>query len=231
MKLLLIFVGFETKVLLSFGKKSPCSTRLKLSKLKKDFINREFQHVHLRCKQVPRNESWTLLLQLRVGKKEVRQAYVRTVSLSAGFEPTRENPNRFRVCRLNHSATTTWVLILPLSDYICSCISKKWGIERFWYTDVSICRKIIYSLEGFIFGKYRKNTRLKFLSQTILWWARKVYSNTIRKFWACSAQWKSMTLIAFTTGRKQRLNRNFCVISNFRGRHDLNMRGKIPTDF
>ena len=132
MKLLLIFVGFETKVLLSFGKKSPCSTRLKLSKLKKDFINREFQHVHLRCKQVPRNESWTLLLQLRVGKKEVRQAYVRTVSLSAGFEPARENPNRFRVCRLNHSATTTWVLILPLSDYICSCISKKWGIERFW---------------------------------------------------------------------------------------------------
>ena len=108
---------------------------------------------------------------------------------------------------------------------------KKWAIERFRSTDVSICRTIIYSLEGFIFGKYRKNTRLKFLSQTTLWWARKVYSNTIRKFWACSARWKFMTLITFTTGRKQRLNRNFCVISNFRSRHDLNMRGKIPTDF
>ena len=40
-------------------------------------------------------------------------------------------------------------------------VFKKKGIERFWSTDVSICRKIIYSLEGCIFGKYRENTRLK----------------------------------------------------------------------
>ncbi len=68
---------------------------------------------------------------------------------------------------------------------------------------------------GIYIWKISKNTRLKFLSQTTLSWARKVYSNTIRKFWACSAQWKSITLITFTTGRKQRLNRNFCVISSW----------------
>ena len=61
---------------------------------------------------------------------------------------------------------------LPGYKY-CSCISKKWRIERFRSTDVSICRKIIYSLEGLIFGKYRKNTCLKFLSQTTLWWAER----------------------------------------------------------
>ena len=27
--------------------------------------------------------------------------------VSAGFEPARKNPNRFLICRLNHSATTT----------------------------------------------------------------------------------------------------------------------------
>ncbi len=45
--------------------------------------------------------------------------------------------------------------------------NEEWSvlIHRFWSTDVSICTKIIYSLEGFIFGKYRKNTRLKFLNQ------------------------------------------------------------------
>ena len=46
------------------------STRLNLSKLKKDFINRELEHVHLRWKQVPRNESSALLLQLRVRKRK-----------------------------------------------------------------------------------------------------------------------------------------------------------------
>ncbi len=86
--------------------------------------------------------------------------------------------------------------------------------------------------------KICKNPTLKLSSSswwaTILilsWWATKVNSNTIRKFWTCSAQWKSMTLITFTTGRKQTLKRNFCVISNLSSRHDLNMRGKIPTDF
>jgi hypothetical protein len=28
------------------------------------------------------------------------------ISLRAGFEPAREYPNRFQVCRLNHSAIT-----------------------------------------------------------------------------------------------------------------------------
>ena len=34
------------------------------------------------------------------------------VALSAGFEPAREDPNGFLVHRLNHSATTT-VLVVP----------------------------------------------------------------------------------------------------------------------
>ena len=68
--------------------------------------------------------------------------------------------------------------------------------------------------EMYIWKISRKHT-LENQSQTTLWWARKVYSNTTRKFWACSAQWKSMTLSTFTTGRKQRLNRNFGVFQIF----------------
>jgi hypothetical protein len=33
-------------------------------------------------------------------------------SLRTGFEPVRENPNRFQVCRLNHSAIAA--LVLPI---------------------------------------------------------------------------------------------------------------------
>ncbi len=31
-------------------------------------------------------------------------------SLRTGFEPVRENPNRFLVCRLNHSAIAAYIL-------------------------------------------------------------------------------------------------------------------------
>lgn len=31
---------------------------------------------------------------------------IKIMTRSVGFEPTRENPNRFLVCRLNHSAMT-----------------------------------------------------------------------------------------------------------------------------
>ena len=44
-------------------------------------------------------------------KTKFEQEFLRhfKFSWSAWFEHTREDPNRFLVCRLNHSATTTWV--------------------------------------------------------------------------------------------------------------------------
>ncbi len=45
MKLRLILVGFETKILLSVGKNRQYTLEL-IYKLKKDFINREFQYLH-----------------------------------------------------------------------------------------------------------------------------------------------------------------------------------------
>ena len=39
-------------------------------------------------------------------------------TLSAGFEPARENPNGFRVHRLNHSATTTYTYSLDFESIV-----------------------------------------------------------------------------------------------------------------
>ena len=45
-------------------------------------------------------------------------------SLRTGFEPVRENPNRFQVCRLNHSAIAAVSLLNFITIFIRELVFK-----------------------------------------------------------------------------------------------------------
>ncbi len=49
---------------------------------------------------------YTNLLSSKVVIYLIKSRSKQKISLRAGFEPAREYPNRFQVCRLNHSAIT-----------------------------------------------------------------------------------------------------------------------------
>ena len=53
-------------------------------------------------------ESFCLETRIRADGNEAIHAGKKAFSTMAGFEPTRGNPSRFRICRLNPSATLSW---------------------------------------------------------------------------------------------------------------------------